>query len=155
MGLNTSYLIGSDPWSVHVHRAPTGGTVRYDAVSVNWHCHSGTRGGVDTRFRFVFHAVADYMLTRVCDWLLQMAQWMELLRLNLLQGELGQFYDRKFPRHIRHCLCLFIESQDWWESRRKNILQQLQTRTWNTRISGSLYRGGPRYMQNNIVVIVV
>ncbi|XP_026151589.1 signal transducer and activator of transcription 1-alpha/beta-like [Mastacembelus armatus] len=42
-----------------------------------------------------------------------MAQWQELLRLNLLQGQLSQLYEKKFPRHIRHSLCFWIESQDW------------------------------------------
>ncbi|XP_058510794.1 signal transducer and activator of transcription 1-alpha/beta-like isoform X2 [Solea solea] len=42
-----------------------------------------------------------------------MAQWEELLRLNLLQGQLSNLYETKFPRHIRHCLCFFIEGQDW------------------------------------------
>ncbi|XP_040913732.1 signal transducer and activator of transcription 1-alpha/beta-like [Toxotes jaculatrix] len=42
-----------------------------------------------------------------------MAQWKELLRLNLLQGPLTQIYEMKFPRHIRHSLCFIIESQDW------------------------------------------
>ncbi|XP_067373544.1 signal transducer and activator of transcription 1-alpha/beta-like isoform X2 [Channa argus] len=42
-----------------------------------------------------------------------MAQWQELLRLNLLQGHLSHLYETKFPRHIRHTLCFYIESQDW------------------------------------------
>ncbi|XP_035030376.1 signal transducer and activator of transcription 1-alpha/beta-like isoform X2 [Hippoglossus stenolepis] len=42
-----------------------------------------------------------------------MAQWQQLLKLNLLQGGLAQLYERKFPRHIRHSLCFCIESQDW------------------------------------------
>lgn len=44
-----------------------------------------------------------------------MAQWQELLRLDsALQGQVSQLYDeRKFPREIRHYLCVSIESQDW------------------------------------------
>uniref|UniRef100_A0A4W6BVR8 STAT transcription factor protein interaction domain-containing protein n=1 Tax=Lates calcarifer TaxID=8187 RepID=A0A4W6BVR8_LATCA len=42
-----------------------------------------------------------------------MTQWEELLKRNLIQGRLSQLYERKFPRHIRHSLCLCIESQDW------------------------------------------
>ncbi|XP_018552164.1 signal transducer and activator of transcription 1-alpha/beta isoform X2 [Lates calcarifer] len=42
-----------------------------------------------------------------------MTQWEELLRRNLIQGRLSQLYERKFPRHIRHSLCLCLESQDW------------------------------------------
>nr|ARR97140.1 signal transducer and activator of transcription 1-like protein [Oplegnathus fasciatus] len=43
-----------------------------------------------------------------------MAQWQELLRLDpALQGRVSQLYERKFPREIRHCLCVLIESQDW------------------------------------------
>ncbi|KAG7240505.1 hypothetical protein INR49_026789 [Caranx melampygus] len=33
-----------------------------------------------------------------------MAQWQELLRLNLIQDHLSEIYETKFPRHIRHCL---------------------------------------------------
>ncbi|XP_018526718.1 signal transducer and activator of transcription 1-alpha/beta isoform X4 [Lates calcarifer] len=43
----------------------------------------------------------------------KMTQWEELLKRNLIQGRLSQLYERKFPRHIRHSLCLCIESQDW------------------------------------------
>ncbi|XP_033471089.1 signal transducer and activator of transcription 1-alpha/beta-like isoform X1 [Epinephelus lanceolatus] len=44
-----------------------------------------------------------------------MAQWQDLLRLDsALQGRVSQLYDeRKFPREIRHYLCVFIESQNW------------------------------------------
>ncbi|XP_026231860.1 signal transducer and activator of transcription 1-alpha/beta-like isoform X2 [Anabas testudineus] len=42
-----------------------------------------------------------------------MAQWQHLLRLNLLQGHLSDLYETKFPRYIRHSLCVCIESQDW------------------------------------------
>ncbi|XP_044073402.1 signal transducer and activator of transcription 1-alpha/beta-like isoform X2 [Siniperca chuatsi] len=43
-----------------------------------------------------------------------MAQWQELLRLDpALQARVSQLYERKFPRVIRHCLCVLIESQDW------------------------------------------
>ncbi|XP_071337338.1 signal transducer and activator of transcription 1-alpha/beta-like [Trachinotus anak] len=42
-----------------------------------------------------------------------MAQWQELLRLNLVQGRLTELYERNFPRHIRHCLCPCIERLDW------------------------------------------
>ncbi|XP_035460423.1 signal transducer and activator of transcription 1-alpha/beta isoform X1 [Scophthalmus maximus] len=42
-----------------------------------------------------------------------MAQWGEMLRLDLVQGRLSQLYERKFPRHIRHCLSFCIESHDW------------------------------------------
>ncbi|KAK2839468.1 hypothetical protein Q5P01_013208 [Channa striata] len=43
----------------------------------------------------------------------KMSHWQELLRLNLVHGCLSHVYDRKFPRHIRHTLCFYIESQDW------------------------------------------
>ncbi|KAF0026016.1 hypothetical protein F2P81_020753 [Scophthalmus maximus] len=36
-----------------------------------------------------------------------------MLRLDLVQGRLSQLYERKFPRHIRHCLSFCIESHDW------------------------------------------
>uniref|UniRef100_A0A8D3B6M6 Signal transducer and activator of transcription 1b n=1 Tax=Scophthalmus maximus TaxID=52904 RepID=A0A8D3B6M6_SCOMX len=39
-----------------------------------------------------------------------MAQWGEMLRLDLVQGRLSQLYERKFPRHIRHCLSFCIET---------------------------------------------
>ncbi|XP_019955224.2 signal transducer and activator of transcription 1-like [Paralichthys olivaceus] len=42
-----------------------------------------------------------------------MAQWQKLLTLQSLQGHLTQLYEGKFPRHIRHSLCFYIESQDW------------------------------------------
>ncbi|XP_038575494.1 signal transducer and activator of transcription 1-alpha/beta-like [Micropterus salmoides] len=43
-----------------------------------------------------------------------MAQWQELLQLDsALQGRVSQLYERKFPREIRHCLCVLIEGQDW------------------------------------------
>ncbi|XP_022595920.1 signal transducer and activator of transcription 1-alpha/beta-like isoform X1 [Seriola dumerili] len=42
-----------------------------------------------------------------------MTQWQELLSLNLVQGQLSELYERKFPRHIRHCLCMCIEDLDW------------------------------------------
>eukprot|EP00064_Thunnus_orientalis_P017473 superscaffoldBa00003720_g17556 len=42
-----------------------------------------------------------------------MAQWQELLRLDsALQGQVSRLYERKFPREIRHCLSVWIESQD-------------------------------------------
>nr|WKF45145.1 signal transducer and activator of transcription 1-like protein [Epinephelus akaara] len=44
-----------------------------------------------------------------------MAQWQDLLRLDsALQGRVSQLYDeKKFPREIRHYLCVLIESQNW------------------------------------------
>ncbi|XP_034550267.1 signal transducer and activator of transcription 1-alpha/beta-like isoform X2 [Notolabrus celidotus] len=44
-----------------------------------------------------------------------MAQWQDLLKLDsALQGQVRQLYESyKFPREIRHYLCLPIESQDW------------------------------------------
>ncbi|XP_028249682.1 signal transducer and activator of transcription 1-alpha/beta-like isoform X2 [Parambassis ranga] len=43
-----------------------------------------------------------------------MAQWQELLRLDsALQSRVRQLYEKKFPREIRHHLCMWIESQDW------------------------------------------
>ncbi|XP_070770333.1 signal transducer and activator of transcription 1-alpha/beta-like [Enoplosus armatus] len=43
-----------------------------------------------------------------------MAQWQDVLRLDpALQGRVSQLYERRFPREIRHCLCVLIESQDW------------------------------------------
>ncbi|TDH07208.1 hypothetical protein EPR50_G00121170 [Perca flavescens] len=44
-----------------------------------------------------------------------MAQWQELLKLDLaLQSRVSQLYDeRKFPREIRHYLCVLLEGQDW------------------------------------------
>ncbi|XP_028991716.1 signal transducer and activator of transcription 1-alpha/beta-like isoform X2 [Betta splendens] len=42
-----------------------------------------------------------------------MSQWQELLRLNLVRGHLSHLYETTFPRHIRHSLCCYIESQDW------------------------------------------
>uniref|UniRef100_A0A8D0CX15 Signal transducer and activator of transcription 1b n=1 Tax=Sander lucioperca TaxID=283035 RepID=A0A8D0CX15_SANLU len=44
-----------------------------------------------------------------------MAQWQELLRLDsALQSRVSQLYDeRKFPREIRHYLCVLLEGQDW------------------------------------------
>ncbi|XP_020775965.2 signal transducer and activator of transcription 1-like [Boleophthalmus pectinirostris] len=43
-----------------------------------------------------------------------MAQWQELLKLDpLMQSRVCQLYEGKFPREIRHCLCNWIESQNW------------------------------------------
>ncbi|XP_072252610.1 signal transducer and activator of transcription 1b [Leuresthes tenuis] len=43
-----------------------------------------------------------------------MAQWQELLRLDsALQSRVSHIYERLFPREIRHCLCDWIERQDW------------------------------------------
>lgn len=43
-----------------------------------------------------------------------MAQWQNLLRLDPgLQALVSQLYEDRFPRHIRHSLCVPIESQDW------------------------------------------
>ncbi|XP_031695063.1 signal transducer and activator of transcription 1-alpha/beta-like [Anarrhichthys ocellatus] len=43
-----------------------------------------------------------------------MAQWQDLLKLDsVLQARVSQLYERKFPREIRQCLCVPIESQDW------------------------------------------
>ncbi|XP_029315529.1 signal transducer and activator of transcription 1-alpha/beta-like [Cottoperca gobio] len=43
-----------------------------------------------------------------------MSQWQDLLRLDsAIQGRVSQLYERKFPREIRHSLCVLIESQDW------------------------------------------
>ncbi|XP_019728372.1 signal transducer and activator of transcription 1-like [Hippocampus comes] len=43
-----------------------------------------------------------------------MAQWQALLSLDsALQAQVIQLYERKFPRHIRHYLSVWIENQDW------------------------------------------
>lgn len=45
---------------------------------------------------------------------LQMAQWEQLLRLDLArQNQVIHLYKGRFPREIRHRLCGVIESQDW------------------------------------------
>ncbi|KAI9535049.1 hypothetical protein NQZ68_007137, partial [Dissostichus eleginoides] len=43
-----------------------------------------------------------------------MAQWQDLLRLDAaLQARVSQLYEGRFPREIRHYLCVLIESLDW------------------------------------------
>ncbi|XP_068561187.1 signal transducer and activator of transcription 1-alpha/beta-like [Cebidichthys violaceus] len=43
-----------------------------------------------------------------------MAQWQVLLKMDsALQGRVSQLYEKKFPREIRQCLRVPIESQDW------------------------------------------
>lgn len=45
---------------------------------------------------------------------LQMAQWEQLLRLDLArQNQVTRLYEGRFPREIRHWLHDIIESQDW------------------------------------------
>ncbi|XP_061649480.1 signal transducer and activator of transcription 4 [Phyllopteryx taeniolatus] len=44
----------------------------------------------------------------------KMAQWQAMLRLDAaLQPQVSQLYERKFPRHIRQYLSVWIENQDW------------------------------------------
>ncbi|XP_054471638.1 signal transducer and activator of transcription 1-alpha/beta-like [Anoplopoma fimbria] len=43
-----------------------------------------------------------------------MSQWQDLLSLDsALQGRVSRLYEGRFPREIRHCLCVTIESHDW------------------------------------------
>ncbi|KAI3356555.1 hypothetical protein L3Q82_017753 [Scortum barcoo] len=61
-----------------------------------------------------FPSVLLFRLVTLLVFLLQMSQWQELLRLDpALQGQVSQLYEKRFPREIRHCLCILIESQDW------------------------------------------
>uniref|UniRef100_A0A3Q0RGJ0 Signal transducer and activator of transcription 1b n=1 Tax=Amphilophus citrinellus TaxID=61819 RepID=A0A3Q0RGJ0_AMPCI len=44
-----------------------------------------------------------------------MAQWQALLKLDsALQSRVCQLYEKRFPREIRHYLCVWIENQDCW-----------------------------------------
>uniref|UniRef100_G3NDV7 Signal transducer and activator of transcription 1b n=1 Tax=Gasterosteus aculeatus TaxID=69293 RepID=G3NDV7_GASAC len=43
-----------------------------------------------------------------------MSQWQDVLRMDsVLQARVSQLYEGKFPREIRHSLCVPIESHDW------------------------------------------
>ncbi|XP_013856159.1 signal transducer and activator of transcription 1 [Austrofundulus limnaeus] len=43
-----------------------------------------------------------------------MAQWQDLLKLDsVLQNQVRQLYEGRFPKEIRHWACYWIESQDW------------------------------------------
>ncbi|XP_057707472.1 signal transducer and activator of transcription 1-alpha/beta-like [Corythoichthys intestinalis] len=46
-----------------------------------------------------------------------MAQWQELCRLDAaFQAEVSRLYEKRFPRHIRHHLSVWIENQDWYSA---------------------------------------
>ncbi|KAM4558661.1 signal transducer and activator of transcription 1-like isoform 2-T2 [Odontesthes bonariensis] len=83
-----------------------------------------------------------------------MAQWQELLKLDsALQSRVSQIYERLFPREIRHCLCDWIESQDWDytavdENRARTcfhaLLEYLEEQ-WNRSVQHSNILQGPDF----------
>ncbi|KAK5861493.1 hypothetical protein PBY51_022886 [Eleginops maclovinus] len=90
-----------------------------------------------------------------------MAQWQALLRLDAaLQARVSQLYEGKFPREIRHCLCVLIESLDWDSAAGKEneaftcfhaLLRDLQERFTrsvqeNSLLQGPDYNGMKEYL---------
>uniref|UniRef100_A0A3Q0RCX9 Signal transducer and activator of transcription 1b n=1 Tax=Amphilophus citrinellus TaxID=61819 RepID=A0A3Q0RCX9_AMPCI len=83
-----------------------------------------------------------------------MAQWQALLKLDsALQSRVCQLYEKRFPREIRHYLCVWIENQDWDsaavdEYRARTCFQALLVfleEQWNRSIQENIILQGPDF----------
>ncbi|XP_030614834.1 signal transducer and activator of transcription 1-alpha/beta-like [Archocentrus centrarchus] len=83
-----------------------------------------------------------------------MAQWQALLKLDsALQSRVCQLYEKRFPKDIRHYLCVWIENQDWDsaavdENRARTCFQALLVfleEQWKRSIQENIILQGPDF----------